>query len=734
MLSIKILSRSLTVLLFVCCALISCAQKPEEKKITVSQKKVAAPKNRLNNDKDWGIYKGDLGGTHYSSLDQINTQNVSKLVKVWEYHHGNPTGPGMYANPIIIDGLLYFTTPEVNAVALDAATGKEVWVFKPNSIKKDRVPFKGRNRGLTYWEDANGKNKRILNFVKDRVYALDPKTGALITSFGENGFIDLRKNMVQPPEKVDLEMTTQGIVYGNMLIVGGRVQEGRPTSPGDVRGYDALTGQYKWIFHTVPQPGEFGYDTWEFEKDGAYGGANPWGGFTVDEKRGWVFFATGSAAPDIIYGGTRKGQNLFSNCVVALEANTGKRIWHYQTVHHDIFDYDAPPAPMLLTVTSQGKARDIVVQLTKQGLTFVLDRDTGKPVFEVKETPVAASTVPGEKAWPTQPIPTLPPPLNRTEIRESDLSNIDPETHKYVLELFRKHETGPQYTPASLKGVITMPGHQGGVEWGGGAFDPKTNVMYVNVNEAPTIHSLVPLKDGDPRSMTPIQRGGMLYNTNCTACHGVNKTGNKPFPALTNIKITDDSIKAVITNGRSQMPMFKQFTNRQLNELVAYLRNTDPAAAEIKPAGPPDPSKAPDYASTIPFFLDQNGLPAIAPPWGTMTAVDLDKGKILWQVPLGDFPEALARGIKNAGSKSFGGPAVTAGNLVFMAGTPDEKIRAFDKNTGKVLWEAPLPAGGYASPSVYMINGKQYVAICAGGVGKNGTKAGDSVVAFALPD
>lgn len=280
-----------------------------------------------------------------------------------------------------------------------------------------------------------------------------------------------------------------------------------------------------------------------------------------------------------------------------------------------------------------------------------------------------------------------------------------------------------------------MPGHQGGVEWGGGAFDPKTNIMFVNVNEAPTIHTLVPLKDGDPRLMTNIQRGMLLYNTNCTACHGINKVGNKPaFPALNDIKISDDSIKVVIANGRNQMPMFKQLNPRQVNDLVAYLRNTDPAAAEIKSAGPPDPTKAPDYASTIPFFLDQNGLPAIAPPWGTLTAVDLDKGKIMWKVPLGDFPEALAKGIKNAGSKSFGGPAVTAGNLVFMAGTPDEKIRAFDKRTGKVLWEAQLPAGGYASPSIYMVNGKQYVVICAGGVGKNGTKAGDSVVAFALPD
>ncbi|MFD2203347.1 PQQ-binding-like beta-propeller repeat protein [Shivajiella indica] len=692
--------------------------------------------NRLNNYEDWGIYRGHSTGIQYSELDQIHTGNVRNLEKAWEYHHGNPSGPGMYANPIIIDGLLYFTTPEVNAVALEAATGKEIWVFRPNDYRNDERPFRGRNRGLTYWEDSKGENQRIFNFVKDRVYAIDAKTGDLITSFGENGWIDLRKNLPQDPELVDFEATSQGIVYQNIIIIGGRTPEEDPSSPGDVRGYDALTGEFKWIFHTIPQKGEFGYDTWEFEEGVSYGGTNPWGGFTLDEERGWVFFATGSAAPDFIYGGMRKGENLFANCVVALDAKTGKRIWHYQTLRHDIWDYDLPPAPVLATVTADGKSRDIVIQLTKQGLTFVLDRETGEPVFPVVDLPVPPSKVPGEEAWPTQPFPLKPPPLNRTTLQESDLSNITPETHEYVRNIFRKYETGPLYTPASLAGVITMPGHQGGAEWGGAAFDPVTNVMFVNINEAPTIHSLIPLNSMDTASATSLQRGEMIYNSACTACHGLNKVGNPPlFPPLNNIKINQDSIKSVLRYGRGMMPSFRQFSDKQLDELISYLESKE-IKSDYPEGGKSDVEKrkAPRYANVAPFFVDQDGYPAISPPWGTLNAVDLDKGEILWKVPLGEYPELVARGIRNTGSKSFGGPVVTAGNLVFIAATPDEKIRAFDKFTGQVLWEYQLPAGGYATPSIYMIHGKQYVVITAGGGGKNGTKVGDSVIAFTLPD
>ena len=692
-------------------------------------------KNRLNNHKDWGIYRGSSSGIQYSELDQINTGNVHKLVKSWEYHHGNPVGPGMYANAIIIDGILYFTTPEVNAVALDAATGQALWVFKPAEYNNDARPFRGRNRGLVYWEDANGNNKRILDFVKDRVYAIDAKTGDLILSFAENGFIDLRKNLPVAPELADIETTSPGIVYKDFLIVGGRTPEGSPSTPGDVRAYDALTGEFRWIFHTIPQPSELGYDTWQFEKDETYGGTNPWGGFTLDEERGWVFCATGSPAPDYIYGGMRKGVNLFANCVLVLDAKTGKRIWHYQTLHHDIWDYDSPPAPILATITSGGKARDIVVQLTKQGLTFVLDRETGKPEFPVVEMPVPPSTVPGEEAWPTQPIPLKPPPLNRTTLNEADLSNITPETYAYVLNIFKQYETGPLYTPPSLKGVIHMPSDQGGVEWGGGAFDPATNVMFVNVNEAPGIYSLRPLpKNSDLASLTPVQRGSMVYNTTCTTCHGLNKVGNPPlFPALTNLRLSSDSIKFILAHGRGMMPVFSRIKGERLEDLVAYLKNTNPEAEQIQPEKA-DPNKAPRYANVAPFFLDQDGHPAISPPWGTLNAVDLDKGEILWKVPLGEYPDLVARGIRNTGSKNFGGPVVTAGNLVFIAATPDEKIRAFDKFTGNALWEYQLPAGGYATPSVYMVNGKQFVVISAGGGGKNGTKTGDSIIAFALPD
>ncbi|WP_163378940.1 PQQ-binding-like beta-propeller repeat protein [Cyclobacterium sp. SYSU L10401] len=724
--------KSLTLPFLLCYLfLLACSPKESEKSTHTQQA------NRLNNHQDWGIYRGHSSGIQYSDLDQIHTGNVQDLEKVWEYQHGNPVGPGMYANPIIIDGLLYFTTPEVNAVALDATTGEEVWVFRPNQYREDERPFRGRNRGLTYWEDEKGENKRILNFVKDRVYAIDPLTGTLITTFGENGWIDLRKNLPQDPEEVDFEATTQGMVYKDMLIIGGRTPEGAPSTPGDVRGYDALTGEFRWIFHTIPQPGEFGYDTWKFEDGVSYGGTNPWGGLTVDEERGWVFLATGSPAPDFIYGGMRKGENLFANCVIALDASTGKRIWHYQTLRHDIWDYDLPPAPILATVTAEGTARDIVVQLTKQGFTFVLDRETGEPVFPVVDLPVPPSKVPGEEAWPTQPFPLKPPPLNRTSLREADLSNITPETREYVLNIFRQHETGSLYTPASRAGVITMPGHQGGAEWGGAAFDPATNVLYVNINEAPTIHSLVPVTDNlDTATASPLQRGKMIYNTSCTACHGLNKVGNPPlFPPLQNLELSRDSIKSVLRYGRGMMPAFGQFSDRQLDDLIAYLQHSAEDPKET-PAGTgtSNTSRAPRYANVAPFFVDQNGYPAIAPPWGTLNAVDLDKGEILWKVPLGEYPELVAKGIRNTGAKSFGGPVATAGNLVFIAGTPDEKIRAFDTFSGQVLWEYQLPAGGYATPSVYQVEGKQYLVITAGGGGKNGTPHGDSVIAFALPD
>ena len=681
--------------------------------------------DKYDNYTDWAIYRGDKKSNQYAELAQINAANVHKLKPVWEYHTGDPEGPSMYANPIIIEGLLYFTTPRLDAVALNAVTGEEVWKFESAKYNEGNKVFRGRNRGVTYWEGAEGK--RIFHFVNNKVYALDAKSGAMIKSFGKGGFIDLRQDLGIEPVKASVEVTTPGIIYRNFLIVTSRVPEEYNSTPGHVRAYHAVTGEFKWIFHTIPQKDEFGYDTWEWVDGETYGGANPWGGFSVDEKRGWVFFATGSPANDF-YGGFRKGINLFGNSVVALDATTGERKWHYQTVHHDIWDYDNPPAPILATIKSGGASRDAVVQLTKMGLTFVLDRDTGKPLFPVEEIPVPASKVPGEEAWPTQPFPLKPPPLVRLSLSEADLTNVTPESRASALAQFRKYETGFIYTPPSLQGAITTPSHQGGVEWGGASFDPALNVLYVNANEAPSINTLRMFYDMDKMDATPVEYGAMIYNKNCTACHGLERQGNPPvYPALTGIRKNDAEILTILRQGLGIMPAFTQFSNEEMNALIAFLRS-DPGNVKPDTAG-----ARIRYSVQIPFFVDPYGAPAISPPWGTLNAIDLNTGSILWKVPLGEYPELVAKGIRHTGAKNFGGPVATAGGVVFIAATPDEKIRAFDTHSGSALWEYKLPAGGYATPSVYMIDGKQYVVIAAGGGGKNGTKYGDSIIAFALP-
>lgn len=686
----------------------------------------AVPSSR---DVEWSVYRGDPGATQYAELAQINATNVHRLQPAWHYHTGDATERStMHANPIVVNGLMYVTTPSMKAVALDARTGREVWSFDPANHNNGQV-IRLRNRGVTYWRGAEGA--RIFHFVRERVYAVDAATGALIPSFGKGGYIDLRENLGIDPAQAFVEMTSPGAIYKNLLILGSRVNESYDASPGHIRAYDTMSGELKWIFHTLPREGEFGHDTWKWVDGESYGGANAWGGVTIDEKRGWAFVATGSPTEDF-YGAFRKGQNLFGNCVIALDATTGERKWHYQTVHHDIWDYDNPPAPILVTLTTGGRSRDVVVQLTKMGFTFVLDRDTGEPLFPVNEMPVPPSRVPGEEAFPTQPIPLKPAPLVRQQLTEADLSNITPETHAYVLNRFRQYDSGPLYTPPSLRGMITTPGHLGGSEWHGGAFDPLLNVLYVNVNELPTINRLRPIHDRPSQSGTPLtpeQHGRAIYENACATCHGVERQGTPPLvPSLVTLQKSEAEARTIIAQGRNSMPAFERLRSTEVDALMAYLKKP-PNPAPSSRVDQPDRYTLDGY----PLFTDAEGHPGISPPWGTLNAVDLVNGEILWKVPLGEYPKLAAHGIRNTGTPNFGGAVATAGGLIFIAATADEKIRAFEQHSGRVLWEHQLPAGGYATPSVYQLDGKQYVAITAGGSGKNATKSGDSIIAFALP-
>ncbi len=685
----------------------------------------------LDNHTDWAIYRGDKKGNQYAELAQIHAANVHRLELAWQYRTGDANErSSMQCNPIVVDGLLYLSTPTLRAVALDAVTGEEVWVFESSQHNEDQALFRGRSRGVTYWQSPDSTDRRIFHFVKDRVYALEAKTGALITSFGENGHIDLRKHLGMDAEKASIEVTTPGAVYQDFLIVGSRVPEGYDSTPGHIRAYDAVTGEFRWIFHTIPQPGEFGYDTWEFVEGETYGGANVWGGFTVDEERGWVFAATGSPSYDF-YGGFRKGMNLFGNCVLALDARTGERIWHYQTVHHDIWDYDNPPAPVLITLRKGEERQDAVVQFTKMGLTFVLDRETGEPLFPVEEMPVPASYLLGEKAWPTQPIPVKPPSLNPLGITEADLTNISPEAQAHARKNFANLMPGPLYTPPSETGTLTRPGLFGGVEWHGGAFDPYMNIIYVNANNGGTISKLRKIYDyAEEGSGSDLELGRSVYAKNCATCHGLDRQGIPPvYPPAIDLSYTAAELATIIREGINLMPGFPQLEKNELAALVKFVGNDESVPIDSSLTSGPFRYFHEGYS----LFRDQQGYPAVAPPWGTLTAIDLATGNFVWRKPLGEYPGLVEQGIRNTGTMNYGGAVATAGGVVFIAATADEKFRAFEKSRGKLLWEYQLPAGGYATPTTYMQDGRQYVVIVAGGGGKNGTRSGDYVMAFALP-
>jgi quinoprotein glucose dehydrogenase len=681
-------------------------------------------------DREWKEYLGGPDRNHYSVLDQITAENVHLLEMAWIYH---TTDSGQtQCNPIIVNGVLYGMTAKTQPFALNAATGEEYWRL-PSGTGSD---WASTSRGLVYWED--GEDRRILYTNGEWLYALDAKSGKPVESFGEGGRISLKSGLGPTAESKMVISNTPGTVFKDLIIMPLRVSEGVDAALGHIQAFNIRTGQLAWVFKTIPEPGEVGYDTWP---EDAYtnkeiGAANNWAGMAIDRKREIVYVPTGSAAYDF-YGGNRIGSNLFANTLLALDANTGKRIWHFQLVHHDILDRDPPAPPNLMTLTIDGKKRDAVAQVTKQGLIFIFDRATGEPLFPIEERPVPASDIPGEIAWPTQPFPVKPAPFARQDFTEADINPYSEDREELIATFRRSRYEGP-FTPLTTGGTIIFPGLDGGAEWGGAAVD-REGIMYVNSNEMPWRISLGPSVSEEELSGMAI--GRRLYTLNCTPCHGAERKGNPAsgFPSLENLNSRSERnhVADVISNGKGMMPAFRKLSQEERLALVAYLFDE-----QQQPEIPKEPGlgKSEETTKVIPYqisgytkFLDKNGYPAVSPPWGTLNAINLNTGEYLWKIPYGEYPELMAKGLPQTGAESYGGPVVTASGLLFIAGTKDGKFRAYDKKTGKLLWETQLPAAAFATPSTYEVNGKQYVVVACGGT-KLGAAKGDAYVAFALPE
>ena len=670
-------------------------------------------------DVDWPNYLGSKERNLYSSLNQINRENVGKLKIAWTYDTGNRAE--YQANNLIIGGVLYTPTATRTVIALDAATGEELWKWDP--ANEHTGPGSPRQRGLVYWQNETGGEQRLFTAVNGFLFAIDPKTGESIRSFGEKGSINLGSGL-----------NTPGVIYKNLLILGGL------GGKGALRAFDVLTGEQRWIFHFIPRPGDIGSDTWPQGSHETASGLMPWCGQSLDEKRGIVYAATKTAEPDF-YGGDRHGSNLFANSIVALNAATGERIWHFQIVHHDLLDKDLPCAPVLLTVTHEGKQIDAVAQGTKHGLLFVFDRVTGEPLWPIEERPVPPSDLIGEQAWPTQPFPTKPPPLMRQSYTEEDASNISAQTYQMTVDRIRAAPNFGPFPAPSLKETVMFPGFDGGMEWGGGAADPD-GIYYVNANEMPWLLQMIESRHADGTELGLGERDYMLY---CGVCHGLDLKGNLElkFPSLLEIdkRKTRAEIDQMTRQGRGRMPSYESMPEEKRNAILDYVlskrilpNETIPAPKDIKPADIDSKNASPTYAfGGFRRWLDEEGYPAIKPPWGTLNAVDLNSGELKWKVVLGEYPELTARGIPPTGTENYGGPLATAGGLIFIGATADETFRAFDQQTGELLWKGSLPFGGNASPSTYMVGGKQYVVISAGG-GKSGRRLGGTLVAFALSE
>ncbi len=666
-------------------------------------------------NQDWPVYRGSAAANQYSTLRQINRSNVHHLELAWMYSSGDAEpGRPIQCNPIVIGGVLYATTPQLKVVALNAAEGSEIWRFDPS----EWLEVTGPNRGVVYWTDG-GHDQRIFCTAAHLLYCLDAGTGQLVEGFGSGGFVDLREQLGVPHEQVSISVTSPGIIYDDVLIVGSAVSESYLSAPGHVRAYDVRSGAFRWIFKTIPDSTDAAHETWQLSGQIPPGGTNVWGGLSLDEKRGWVFLATGSPTYDF-YGANRLGSNLYGNCIIAVDAKTGVKIWHFQTVHHDLWDYDLPCAPNLAMVQQDGKMWEVVIQPTKMGYLFVLHREDGTPFYDINEVPVVHSDVPGEVSWPSQPIPSTEPFARQGIHDTGDLTNISEEALGYARTRLKEMRHGSMFVPPSLEGTLVMPGTRGGAEWSGAAYDEQTHWWYVNTNEIANIMKLRPVE---------AHAGARLYQLHCGGCHGAKLQGLPPaIPALAGLPDQMDLPAAdqIIRSGRGQMPSFGHLDNDQIDAIGHYIWHGADAQ---------DSEYDEEYyvISGYTQFLDEEGYPATRPPWGSLVAYDITTGQLKWKVPLGEFQALTDRGIAPTGTQTFGGCIVTAGDLVFIGATQDEKFRAFDKWDGRLLWEYKLPFGGYAIPSTYSIDGVQYVVIAAGGGGRNATPSGDLYIAFRLP-
>jgi quinoprotein glucose dehydrogenase len=690
-----------------------CLSAPRE---LIARSKTPARNGKTHGQRDWPAYGGNAENTHYSSLTQINRNNVKRLRVAWTFD--TQEAGGLQTSPIIVGNVLYGITPTQKVFALDAASGKLLWKF--DSGVRGTQP----NRGLAYW--AEGEERRILVGVMNFVYALDAAAGKPIADFGKDGRIDLREDLGRDPASQSVYLTSPGAIYKDLLIVGGRNPETLPAPPGNVRAYDVRTGKLRWSFHTIPQPGEFGYETWPKEAWKTSGAANNWAGMAIDSRRGIVYVPTGSAAFDF-YGADRIGDDLFANCLLALNAETGERLWHFQGVRHDLWDRDFPAPPTLLTVKHEGKKVDGVAQTTKQGFVFLFDRSNGKPLFPIDLRSYPASAVPGEVASQQQVLPTKPAPYARQLLTVDVLTNRTPEVHQWALDRFQRFRSEGQFVPFGVgTDTVIFPGFDGGAEWGGSAVDVKTGILYLNANDVAWTGALAENNEkNSPKA---------VYLDQCGVCHGEQMEGSPPaMPSLVGIddRISAAELTAIVKNGKGRMPGFPNLSDDQLFALVSYLAGGESKELTSSEALP-QPAK---YRFTgYHKFLDPEGYPAVAPPWGTLNAINLNTGEYLWKIPLGEYPELAARGQGNTGTENYGGPIVTAGGLVFIGATNfDKKFRAFDKSTGQLLWEATLPFAGNATPATYAVNGRQFVVIAAGGGKDAKSPSGGVYVAFALP-